>query len=95
MQFLHSISPLSREGLIVIAAVVVSLILLWLVGMFSRRRYIVIKRSEETELIAYQLRRIADAIERLSSADTPRVETPRPAEEAPPARHVTSSIFGR
>jgi len=95
MQFLHSISPLSREGLIVIAAVIVSLILLWLVGIFSRRRFIVIKRSEETELIAYQLRRIADAIERLSSAEAPRVEAPKPAEEVPQARHVTASIFGR
>ena len=90
MQFLHSISPLSREGLTVIATVVVSLIVLWLVGLFSRRRFIVIKRSEETELIAYQLRRIADAMERVSSA-----EEPRPPVEVPTGRHVSASIFGR
>jgi hypothetical protein len=68
MSFLHAISPLSREGLRVLATVVVSLLALWLCGLFSRRRFIVIKRSEETELIAYQLRRIADATERLSSS---------------------------
>ncbi len=94
MQFLQSISPLSREGLIVIATVVVCLIVLWLVGLFSRRRFIIIKRSEETELLAYQLRRIADAMERLSSA-----EVPRPPVEAVPTvpteRHVGASIFGR
>jgi len=90
MQFVHSISPLSREGLVVIVTVVVSLFVLWLCGIFSRRRFIVIKRSEETELIAYQLRRIADAMERLSSA-----EVPRPPAEVNTGRQVGASIFGR
>jgi len=69
MQFLYSISPLWREGLTIGATVAVSLIVLWLCGIFSRRRFVVIKRSEETELIAFHLRRIADAMERLSSAE--------------------------
>jgi hypothetical protein len=90
MQFLNSISPLSREGLAVGAIIVASLIVLWLCGIFSQRRYIVIKRSEETELIAYQLRRIADAIERLSSA-----EVPRPPAEVPTGRQMNASMFGR
>jgi hypothetical protein len=90
MQFLNSISPLSREGLAVGAIIVASLIVLWLCGIFSQRRYIVIKRSEETELIAYQLRRIADAIERLSSA-----QEPRPSAEVPTGRQMNASIFGR
>jgi hypothetical protein len=90
MQFLQSISPLSREGLAALATVVVSLIVLWLFGIFSRRRFIVIKKSEETELIAYQLRRIADAMERFSSA-----QEPRPPAEVATERHVRASIFGR
>ncbi len=90
MQFLHWISPLSREGLTVLATVVVCLVALWLCGLFSRRRFIVIKRSEETELIAYQLRRIADAMERLPSAELPQA----PA-EIPAVRHVSASMFGR
>jgi len=90
MQFLHWISPLSREGLTVLPTVVVCLVALWLCGLFSRRRFIVIKRSEETELIAYQLRRIADAMERLPSA-----ELPQPPAEIPAVRHVSASMFGR
>ncbi len=90
MQFLHWISPLSREGLTVLATVVVCLAALWLCGLFSRRRFIVIKRSEETELIAYQLRRIADAMERLPSA-----ELPQPPAEVHAGRHVSASMFGR
>jgi len=90
MQFLHWISPLTREGLIVLATVVVCLAALWVCGLFSRRRFIIIKRSEETELIAYQLRRIADAMERLPSAEVPQA----PA-EVPAGRHVSASMFGR
>jgi hypothetical protein len=90
MQFLNSISPLSREGLTVAATILASLFALWLCGIFSRQRFIVIKRSEETELIAFQLRRIADAMDRLASADEPR-----PPAEVPPGRQVSASIFGR
>jgi hypothetical protein len=90
MQFLYSISPLWREGLTIGATVAVSLIVLWLCGIFSRRRFVVIKRSEETELIAFHLRRIADAMERLSLA-----EGLRPPVEAPTERHVGASMLGR
>ncbi len=90
MQFLNSISLLWREGLTIGATVVVSLIVLWLCGIFSRRRFIVIKRSEETELITFHLRRIADAMERFSSA-----EAPRPPVEVATERHMSASTFGR
>ncbi len=90
MQFLQSISPLSKEGLTILATVVVSLIVLWLFGIFIRRRFIVIKRSEETELIGYQLRRIADAMEHFSSA-----QKPRPPAEVATESHVRASILGR
>jgi hypothetical protein len=90
MSFLHSISPLSGEGLRILATVVVSLLVLWLCGLFSRRRFIVIKKSEETELIAYQLRRIADAIEHLSSSG----ET-HPSAAVSASRRAGNSILGR
>lgn len=90
MQFLNSLSPLSREGLILAATIVASIFALWLCGIFSRRRFIVIKKSEETELLAYQLRRIADALDRLASA-----QEPRPPAEIPSERHVNASMFGR
>jgi len=32
----------------------------------SRRLFVTIKKSEETELVAFHLRRIADALERLA-----------------------------
>jgi hypothetical protein len=95
MQFLNSISPLSREGIALAATIAASIFALWLCGIFSRRRFIVIKKSEETELIAFQLRRIADAIERLTSANEPRPPAEVPAAEVPAERHVTASIFGR
>ncbi len=90
MSFLYSISPLSREGLTILATVVVSLFVLWLCGVFSRRRFIVIKKSEETELIGYHLRRIADALEHLSSTQ----EIRRPA-EVNTGKHAMTSMFGR
>jgi hypothetical protein len=94
MQFLNSISPLSREGLAIGATIVVSLVALWLCGIFSRRRFIFIKKSEETELIAYQLRRIADAMDRLASANVTRPPAELPAED-PAEGHVNASMFGR
>jgi hypothetical protein len=90
MQFLNSISPLYREGIAVGTVILASLVALWLCGIFSRQRFIVIKRSEETELIAYQLRRIADAMERLSST-----QEPRPPADVPVEKHMSASIFGR
>jgi hypothetical protein len=90
MSFLYSISPLSREGLTVLATVVVSLFVLWLCGIFSRRRFIVIKKSEETELIAYHLRRIADALERLSTT-----QEVRPPAEVNAGKRAMTSTLGR
>jgi hypothetical protein len=98
MQFLNSISPLSREGLAIGATIVASLVALWLCGIFSRRRFIFIKKSEETELIAYQLRRIADAMERLASEQIrPPAEVPAVpvGPEVPAEGHVSASMFGR
>ena len=69
MSFLHSLLSLPREGLAISAAVVAGLlIMVWLVTLFAtRQRYVTIKRSEETELLAFHIRRIADALDRLAA----------------------------
>ena len=93
MTFLHSLLSLPREGLIISAVVVAGLLVVTLFALFSRRRYITIKRSEETELLAFHLRRIADAVEQLAAM---RREVPPPVEAPVTERaHVGMSMFGR
>jgi hypothetical protein len=69
MSFLHSLLSLPREGLAISAAVVAGLlIVVWLLTLFAtRQRFVTIKRSEETELLAFHIRRIADALDRLAA----------------------------
>jgi hypothetical protein len=91
MTFLHELLSLPREGLIISAAIIVALlVLVWLSALLSRHRYVTIKRSEETEFMAFHLRRIADAIERLSVAR----ET-QPPTDTEASRHAGMSTFGR
>lgn len=69
MSFLHALLSLPREGLIITGSVLVGLIVVvWLLTLFgSRHRYIIIRKSEETELLAFHIRRMADALERLAA----------------------------
>jgi len=76
--------------LIAAAIVVTVLLLLWISTLLSRRWFVTIRRSEETELIAFHLRRIADAVERLSLER----ETHIPM-ETPTNRSVGMSTFSR
>jgi len=92
MSFVHSLLSVPPGVLIAVSAVVVVLLALWLSALFSRWHFVTIKRSEETELIAFELRRIADAVERLSSA---RDTHAQPPVENPTARSAGLSIFGR
>jgi hypothetical protein len=92
MSFLHSLLSLPREGLIVTGAVVVGLLVIWFFTLFvSRRRYVTIKRSEETEFIGFHLRRIADALERLATA---REAAQHPIDTGS-SKHVGMSMLGR
>ena len=69
MSFLRSLLSLPREGLIVTGAVLAGFLVVWFFSLFaSRGRYVIVKRSEETEFIGFHLRRIADALERLATA---------------------------
>lgn len=55
----------------VAAALVVIVFAIWVSG--SRKRYVFIRPSTETEMLAYQLGRIASALERLRSSEEPAV----------------------
>jgi ABC-type Fe3+ transport system permease subunit len=90
MSFLHSIFSLPTGVLLAFSAVVIVLLALWLSALFSRRHFITIRKSEETELISFHLRRIADAVEQLAA-----VREHHAPLEAPVERPVGMSIFGR
>jgi hypothetical protein len=91
MSFLHSLLSLPREGLIISAAVLAGLLVIWFFTLFiSRQRYVMIKRSDETEFLAFHLRRIADALEKLAAArDT------QPTADASANKRVGMSMSGR
>jgi hypothetical protein len=78
------------EGLVIAACVVIGLLVVCLFAVFSRRRYVIINQSEKTELIVYHIRRIADALERLSAA-----REIQPPVDSGASRHAGMSMFGR
>ncbi|HEV2520800.1 MAG TPA: hypothetical protein VGT24_00345 [Candidatus Acidoferrales bacterium] len=93
MSFLHPVLSLPPGVLLAVSGILIVLFALWLSALFSRRHIVTIKRSEETELIAFELRRIADAVERIASVrETQQVQ---PSVEAPAGRTVGLSMFGR
>jgi hypothetical protein len=92
MSFLHSIVSFQMGWLIVVAIVAASLLVLWISSMFSRRLFVTIKKSEETELVAFQLRRISDALERLATTRESQIQ---PTADASPGKPVGMSAFGR
>ncbi len=94
MPSLQSITSLPREALWAAgAAVSLLVILIW--ARYGRRRYLVIEHNEAAEIIALQLGRIADAIERLAPL-LPRPQAPLPPrEEEKTTRRVGLSMFGR
>ena len=93
MPSLPSIPHLSREVQVAIGAVV-ALLVLWIWVRYGHRRYVVIKKSDAVDNIAYQLGRIADALDRLAALATPRDSQP-PAEEKPQERENWLSRFRR
>lgn len=90
MSFLQTVVSMPMMWLVVAAAVLATLLVLWLSTLMSRRWYVTLKRSEETELIGFHLRRIADAVEQISTKQEPQ----RPLETAAP-KSVGLSMFGR
>lgn len=92
MSFLHSAVSFQMGWLIVVGIVAASLLVLWISSLFSRRLFVTIRKSDETELLAFHLRRIADALERLAAA---RETHAQPALDAGVEKPVGLSMFGR
>ncbi len=94
MPVLQSIPLVPREVQVALAVAVVLLVLgLWV--HYSRRHYVVIRKSDTTEMIAFQLGRIADALGRLERLAAPP-ETQPLEEQRPPERPTPwLSLFGR
>jgi hypothetical protein len=91
MTFLHSVVSI-RMGWIMAAAIAgTTLVVLWIATLLSRRWYITIRKSEETEVLHYYLRRIAESLERLAAARESRTES---SVDAGDARPVGTSLLG-
>jgi len=111
MHYLTALSQMPREVWIaagVGAAVAFFVAFLLMVG--GRRRYVVVRSSPATELFAYQMGRVADALERVAFERTApareaRAPEPQPEPEPPgramrasevrPVHRVSMSMFGR
>jgi hypothetical protein len=65
---------------------------LWISTLLSRRWFITIKKSEETELLSNHLSRIAYALERIASTREPNTQ---PSLDTNTDKGVNMSIFGR
>lgn len=93
MSYLSWISHLPKD--VLAGAAAVFLLLLFLLWMrFGRRHYLIVKKSDATQLITYELGRIADALDRLAVVNEP---SPPPGEQAQTQTHkrLSLSIFGR
>jgi hypothetical protein len=78
---------LAQNQAIVVAAAAALLVIIfaiWVSG--SRKRYVFLRQSAETETLAYQLGRIASALERLASSEDPDIALT--AGRAPVAREA-------
>jgi len=92
MSFLYSIVSIQMGWLITAAIVTACLLALWISALLSRRLFVTIKRSDETELLAFHLRRIADALERLAAT---RESQTQPSLNTSTDKPVGMSAFGR
>jgi hypothetical protein len=92
MSFLQSVVSIQMVWLVAGAIVAASLLVLWISTLLSRRWFVTIKKSEETELVAFHMRRIADAVERLAS--TREFQTQPPA-DSNTTRPIGLGAYGR
>ena len=92
MSFLHSIVSVPMGWVVAAGIFAASLLVLWISSFLSRRWFVTIKKSDETELMAFYLGRIAEALERLAEARESRAQ---PSVETDSTRPVSMSMFGR
>jgi hypothetical protein len=105
MTFLHSVVSIPMGWLVAAAIAGTTLVVLWIATLLSRRWFITIRKSEETELLHYYLRRIAESLERLAAARelaATRETQPPPVldpaaviDDAETSTPVGMSMFGR
>jgi hypothetical protein len=92
MSFLHSIVSFQMGWLVAAAIVGASLLVLWISTLLSRRWFVTIRKSEETELLSYQLGRTAGALERIAATRELRPQQPLDTDTD---KAVSMSMFGR
>ena len=95
----RSITITSHDMFMAIVSVVTGLIF-WTALYFSRKRVVVLKRSNPTDQLTYELSRIADALERIANrpADRTIAAAMQPQVSPPPERESKGkpySMFGR
>jgi hypothetical protein len=99
----RSITITSHDTFMAGASVVIGL-LFWAALYFSRKRIVVLKRSHGTDQVAFELSRIADALERIANRPADRAIAAatrrqfQPQSPPPPQREsqgIAYSMFGR
>jgi len=97
----RSITITSHDAFMAGISVVIGL-LFWAALYFSRKRIVVLKRSNGTDQVTFELSRIADALERIANRPADRAiaaATRRQLEAQPPAQRESPgraySMFGR
>jgi hypothetical protein len=97
----RSITITSHDAFMVSVSVMIGL-LFWAAVYFSRKRIIVLKRSNGTDQVAFELSRIADALERIANRPADRAiaaATRRQFQTQPPPQRESQggeySMFGR
>ena len=90
MTFFHSVVSIPMGYVVAAIAVVAALLVMWLATLLSRRLYVTIRKSEETELMAVYLSRIADSLDRLAATREPRLELTRLESTEPSESRIES-----
>jgi hypothetical protein len=97
----RSITITSHDVLMAGVSVVIGLVF-WTALYFSRKRIVVLKRSSGTDQVAFELSRIADALERIANRPADRAiaaATQRQLRMQPPPQResggIAYSMFGR
>ncbi len=96
----RSITITSHDIFLTVVSIGIGLVF-WTALYFSRKRIVVLKRSSGTDQVAFELSRIADALERIANHPADRViaaATRRQRAQPSPQREsqgVAYSMFGR
>jgi hypothetical protein len=97
----RSFTITSHDIFMTMVSLVIGLVF-WAALYFSRKRIVLLRRSSGTDQVAFELSRIADALERIANrpADRAIAAAMRRQNQAPPllrreSKGSTLSIFGR